>query len=144
MARFAVVSSDESNLGNAPTSAASGQSSAHGSNGKSAGLAKGMRVGQSVILEEKIGEGGMGEVWRGTHESLNRPVAVKIILPQSLADGSIVPMMALMGIFHLDRWGQEQVDSAGTPEHNAGHACLEANWNIPPGPRVRLRRYSHH
>jgi serine/threonine-protein kinase len=35
----------------------------------------------SYQLEEKIGEGGMGEVWRATHRLLARPAAIKLIRP---------------------------------------------------------------
>ncbi|MFZ2644220.1 MAG: serine/threonine-protein kinase [Verrucomicrobiia bacterium] len=42
-----------------------------------------MQLGQ-FQLSEKIGEGGMGSVYRGIQVSLNRPVAVKL-LPESLA-----------------------------------------------------------
>ncbi len=37
------------------------------------------------ILEEKIGAGGMGEVWRARHRLLIRPAAIKVIRPQALA-----------------------------------------------------------
>lgn len=42
------------------------------------------RVG-SYQLQEKIGSGGMGEVWRARHKMLARPAAVKLIRPESLS-----------------------------------------------------------
>ena len=36
-------------------------------------------------LEEKIGEGGMGSVYRARHALLKRPTAVKLLQPENLA-----------------------------------------------------------
>lgn len=46
-------------------------------------VSKARRLG-SYQLSEKIGSGGMGEVWRARHKLLARPAAVKLIHPESL------------------------------------------------------------
>jgi plasmid stabilization system protein ParE len=40
----------------------------------------------SYHLEEKLGEGGMGEVWRARHRMLARPAAIKLIKPSFAGD----------------------------------------------------------
>ncbi|HET6463053.1 MAG TPA: serine/threonine-protein kinase [Candidatus Krumholzibacteria bacterium] len=46
-------------------------------------VSKARRLG-SYQLSERIGAGGMGEVWRAKHRLLARPAAVKLIRPESL------------------------------------------------------------
>jgi serine/threonine-protein kinase len=48
-------------------------------------VAEANELGQ-YVLEEKIGGGGMGEVWRARHRLLIRPAAIKLIRPQVSGD----------------------------------------------------------
>jgi eukaryotic-like serine/threonine-protein kinase len=43
-------------------------------------------LGGRYQLEQRIGIGGMSEVWRGRDEVLDRPVAVKLLIPQLAGD----------------------------------------------------------
>jgi serine/threonine-protein kinase len=48
-----------------------------------------MQTGQQIrdyVLDQKIGEGGMGEVWSATHQVLHRPVAIKAMAAHLAAD----------------------------------------------------------
>jgi hypothetical protein len=60
-------------------------------------VSKARRLG-SYQLSEKIGEGGMGEVWRAKHRMLARPAAVKLIRPESLGkDGANQLRLMVLG-----------------------------------------------
>jgi hypothetical protein len=43
----------------------------------------------SYHLEEKLGQGGMGEVWRARHRMLARPAAIKLIRPSITGNGHL-------------------------------------------------------
>ncbi|OGV41654.1 MAG: hypothetical protein A2X48_13640 [Lentisphaerae bacterium GWF2_49_21] len=53
------------------------------------GLIKGLDIG-GYILEERIGAGGMGEVWLARQISLERHVALKILSPKLCKDGDFI------------------------------------------------------
>jgi serine/threonine-protein kinase len=52
-------------------------------------VAEANELGQ-YILEEKIGGGGMGDVWRARHRLLIRPAAIKLIRPQVSGDADLL------------------------------------------------------
>jgi eukaryotic-like serine/threonine-protein kinase len=52
-------------------------------------VAEANELGQ-YVLEEKIGGGGMGEVWRARHRLLIRPAAIKLLRPQMSGDPELL------------------------------------------------------
>ena len=50
-------------------------------------LDEGLPLGHYRLME-KLGEGGMGEVWRARHQLLARPCAVKLIRPELLGESN--------------------------------------------------------
>ena len=57
--------------------------------------ASGARLGERYVLDAKVGEGGMGEVWRGKHLALENEVAIKF-LSGSLANNDETKKRFLM------------------------------------------------
>jgi len=55
----------------------------------------------SYQLEERLGRGGMGEVWRASHQMLARPAAVKLIHPEALAKDA-AGAQAVLGRFEQE------------------------------------------
>jgi serine/threonine-protein kinase len=56
----------------------------------------------SYQLMEKIGSGGMGEVWKARHRLLARPAAVKLIRPESLDSDAKTRARALLRRFERE------------------------------------------
>jgi len=64
-------------------------------------IADARKVG-AYVLVEKLGEGGMGEVWRAKHSALVRPAAIKLMRPRALSDGSPIDIGQLTRRFHQE------------------------------------------
>lgn len=62
------------------------------------GIVKAREVG-SYKLVERLGVGGMAEVWRANHRMLRRPAAVKLIRPQVLIDHGPADSERLLRLF---------------------------------------------
>jgi serine/threonine-protein kinase len=56
----------------------------------------------SYRLEQRLGQGGMGEVWRARHRMLARPAAIKLIRPAAGANGGAVISKDAMSRFERE------------------------------------------
>ena len=70
----------------------------------------------SYHLEEQIGSGGMGEVWRARHNMLVRPAAIKLIRPEKLAEGVGEEQSSLIDRFQLEAQATATLRSPHTVE----------------------------
>ena len=68
----------------------------------------------SYRLVERLGHGGMGEVWRATHQMLAREAAIKFIHPQSFAGASQEGARSLLKRFELEARATASLTSAHT------------------------------
>jgi serine/threonine-protein kinase len=67
-------------------------------------------------LVERLGQGGMGEVWRANHRLLARPAAVKLIKAEMLGAKHSTARSALMRRFEKEAQVTASLDSAHTVE----------------------------
>jgi serine/threonine-protein kinase len=70
----------------------------------------------SYRLVERLGEGGMGEVWRAEHRMLARPAAIKLIRPERLAGGNGESGRVLIRRFEREAQATALMRSAHTLE----------------------------
>jgi hypothetical protein len=68
----------------------------------------------SYRLIERLGSGGMGEVWRGTHHMLARPAAIKFIRPEAIAGSSAAEAAVILKRFELEAKATASLTSAHT------------------------------
>jgi len=69
-------------------------------------LVRARRMG-SYVLRERIGHGGMGEVWRAEHRMLARPAAIKLVRADALGPDPVEARLA------LERFEREARATAG-------------------------------
>ena len=68
----------------------------------------------SYVLVERLGEGGMGEVWRATHQLLAREAAIKFIRPESIAGSNPEQVQMLLKRFQLEARATASLTSVHT------------------------------
>ncbi len=97
-------------------------------------LQKGARLGQSLIVEQLIGQGGMGAVYLAHDELLDRKVAVKLLLP-SENDIELTALQTLLEARAAARVVHPHVVAVhGIGEHQ-GVPYIEMEW--VDGPSLR-------
>jgi len=65
-------------------------------------------------LVEKLDHGGMGEIWKGRHQMLARPVAIKLIRPELLGVRTPLEAAALVGRFKREAEATAALHSSHT------------------------------
>ena len=70
----------------------------------------------SYRLIERLGQGGMGEVWRASHQLLAREAAIKFIRPESIAGVSAEASRTMVQRFELEARATASLTSAHTIE----------------------------
>ena len=78
-------------------------------------MAQGRRVGNYALVE-RLGRGGMGEVWRARHQMLKRQVAVKLIRAEALGAGDQARAQVVMRRFEREAQATSTLRSPHTIE----------------------------
>ena len=99
------------------------------------GPASAQRLGQ-YTLEDKIGEGGMGAVYRARHAFLRRPTAIKLIRSEVASAGHAGPLRA-RGAAHEPAHAPEHDRHLRLRSHARRHLLLRDG--VPGGPPARPR-----
>ncbi|MDB4954023.1 MAG: Protein kinase, partial [Myxococcales bacterium] len=68
----------------------------------------------AYVLVERLGQGGMGEVWRAKHSTLVRPAAIKLIRPELTANLSPPQLEIVTQRFHQEVQATAQLHSPHT------------------------------
>jgi eukaryotic-like serine/threonine-protein kinase len=68
----------------------------------------------SYELKERLGVGGMGEVWLASHRMLRRPAAIKLINPEALTSGTLSNDQALATRFEREAQATAELHSPHT------------------------------
>jgi serine/threonine-protein kinase len=68
----------------------------------------------SYRLVERLGSGGMGEVWKATHQMLARPAAIKFIRPEAIAGVNAADASLTLRRFELEARSTAGLSSAHT------------------------------
>ena len=93
-----------------------------------AAFATGLTVSDRYLLEEEIGRGGMGQVFRGKDLRLERPVAIKVTLQSAVLAGDEQ---------RLEEANREaKLGQSGAPD-DRHHLRLRHRRNEPRDPRSR-------
>jgi eukaryotic-like serine/threonine-protein kinase len=89
----------------------------------------------SYRLEERLGKGGMGEVWRARHRMLARPAAIKLIRPTGAGNGG-----AVISKESMSRFEREAQVIAALRSGASRASCLPAHPDLPLTLRGRVVR----
>jgi serine/threonine-protein kinase len=84
------------------------------------------RFGQ-YVLKERIGRGGMGEVFRAEHQLLRRPCAIKLIRPDRATDGAELARFEreVRATARLSHWNTVEIYDYGRTDDGTFYYVME-------------------